>query len=142
MTYILISESQITEEVKKRSCGVHERDDNQRRQPLSSALRTGTTAPAVQRLPHPVLRPTGPPRGRELQRTLDDLETFWKSVVSMKPWDYDHFALPGSHLSRNQRRTLCRFTSMWNYLKRGESVLGSLSTGQDVSREVLPPLQS
>lgn len=29
-----------------------------------------------------------------LARTLDDLETFWKAVMSMKPWDYDHFVLP------------------------------------------------
>ncbi|KIL55704.1 hypothetical protein M378DRAFT_17703 [Amanita muscaria Koide BX008] len=29
-----------------------------------------------------------------MARTLDDLETFWKAVVSMKPWDYDHFCLP------------------------------------------------
>jgi Asp-tRNA(Asn)/Glu-tRNA(Gln) amidotransferase A subunit family amidase len=25
-----------------------------------------------------------------MTRTLDDLETIWKAVVSMKPWDYDH----------------------------------------------------
>lgn len=25
-----------------------------------------------------------------MTRTLDDLEMFWKAVVSMKPWEYDH----------------------------------------------------
>lgn len=29
-----------------------------------------------------------------IARTLDDLETFWRAVMSMKPWDYDHFVLP------------------------------------------------
>lgn len=29
-----------------------------------------------------------------LARTLDDLETIWRAVMSMKPWDYDHFVLP------------------------------------------------
>ena len=25
-----------------------------------------------------------------MARTLADLETFWRAVVSMKPWEYDH----------------------------------------------------
>ena len=25
-----------------------------------------------------------------MTRTLADLETFWKAVVSMKPWEYDY----------------------------------------------------
>lgn len=25
-----------------------------------------------------------------MSRTLEDLETFWKAIVSMKPWEYDH----------------------------------------------------
>lgn len=25
-----------------------------------------------------------------MTRTLEDLETFWKAIVSMKPWEYDH----------------------------------------------------
>ncbi|KZT35849.1 amidase signature enzyme [Sistotremastrum suecicum HHB10207 ss-3] len=29
-----------------------------------------------------------------MARTLDDLETFWKAVVSMKPWEYDHSCHP------------------------------------------------
>ncbi|KAI0646089.1 amidase signature enzyme [Trametes meyenii] len=29
-----------------------------------------------------------------MTRTLDDLEFFWKAVVSMKPWEYDHSVLP------------------------------------------------
>ncbi|KAI0746876.1 amidase signature enzyme [Daedaleopsis nitida] len=29
-----------------------------------------------------------------LARTLDDLEEFWKRVVDMKPWDYDHTCVP------------------------------------------------
>ena len=24
-----------------------------------------------------------------MARTLEDLETFWRAVVSMKPWEYD-----------------------------------------------------
>lgn len=30
-----------------------------------------------------------PPVYAPMTRTLEDLETFWKAVVSMKPWDYD-----------------------------------------------------
>lgn len=29
-----------------------------------------------------------------MTRTLDDLETFWKAVVGMKPWEYDHSVNP------------------------------------------------
>ncbi|KAI0763995.1 amidase signature enzyme [Trametes elegans] len=29
-----------------------------------------------------------------MTRTLEDLETFWKAVVGMKPWEYDHSVLP------------------------------------------------
>ncbi|KAH9831152.1 amidase signature enzyme [Rhodofomes roseus] len=29
-----------------------------------------------------------------MTRTLEDLETFWKAIMSMKPWDYDHAVLP------------------------------------------------
>ncbi|KAH9896629.1 amidase signature enzyme [Cubamyces lactineus] len=29
-----------------------------------------------------------------MTRTLEDLEMFWKAVVSMKPWEYDHSCLP------------------------------------------------
>lgn len=30
-----------------------------------------------------------PPIYAPMTRTLEDLETFWKAVVSMKPWEYD-----------------------------------------------------
>ncbi|KAI0711176.1 amidase signature enzyme [Cerioporus squamosus] len=29
-----------------------------------------------------------------IARTLDDLEEFWKRVVEMKPWEYDHTCVP------------------------------------------------
>nr|VWO95981.1 Protein kinase domain-containing protein [Ganoderma boninense] len=29
-----------------------------------------------------------------MARTLDDLEEFWRRVVEMKPWDYDHSCVP------------------------------------------------
>lgn len=29
-----------------------------------------------------------------IARTLDDLEEFWRRVVEMKPWDYDHTVRP------------------------------------------------
>ncbi|KZT10515.1 amidase signature enzyme [Laetiporus sulphureus 93-53] len=29
-----------------------------------------------------------------MTRTLEDLETFWRAIVGMKPWDYDHSCLP------------------------------------------------
>ncbi|OSD07767.1 amidase signature enzyme [Trametes coccinea BRFM310] len=29
-----------------------------------------------------------------MTRTLEDLEMFWKAVVGMKPWEYDHSCLP------------------------------------------------
>ncbi len=25
-----------------------------------------------------------------MTRTLEDLETFWRAIISMKPWVYDH----------------------------------------------------
>ena len=25
-----------------------------------------------------------------MARTLEDLETFWKAIFAMKPWEYDH----------------------------------------------------
>ncbi len=25
-----------------------------------------------------------------MTRTLEDLETFWRAIMSMKPWEYDH----------------------------------------------------
>jgi len=28
-----------------------------------------------------------------MTRTLEDLETFWRAVVSMKPWEYDPFRM-------------------------------------------------
>lgn len=31
-----------------------------------------------------------PPVSSPMARTLADLETFWKAVVAMKPWEYDH----------------------------------------------------
>jgi Asp-tRNA(Asn)/Glu-tRNA(Gln) amidotransferase A subunit family amidase len=41
----------------------------------------GTSIPGQEGVP-PVCSP--------MTRTLEDLETFWKAVVSMKPWEYDH----------------------------------------------------
>ena len=29
-----------------------------------------------------------------MTRTLEDLETFWRAIVSMKPWEYDHSVRP------------------------------------------------
>ncbi|KZT10510.1 amidase signature enzyme [Laetiporus sulphureus 93-53] len=29
-----------------------------------------------------------------MTRTLEDLETFWRAVMSMSPWEYDHAVLP------------------------------------------------
>lgn len=31
-----------------------------------------------------------PPVFSPMARTLEDLETFWRAVMSMKPWEYDH----------------------------------------------------
>lgn len=25
-----------------------------------------------------------------MTRTLEDLDTFWRAIMSMKPWEYDH----------------------------------------------------
>lgn len=41
----------------------------------------GTSIPGQEGVP-PVLSP--------MARTLEDLEYFWKAIVSMKPWEYDH----------------------------------------------------
>ncbi|THH08576.1 hypothetical protein EW146_g8945 [Bondarzewia mesenterica] len=35
-----------------------------------------------------------PPVYSPMTRTLEDLETFWKAVVSMKPWEYDPSCVP------------------------------------------------
>ncbi|TCD62725.1 hypothetical protein EIP91_006523 [Steccherinum ochraceum] len=29
-----------------------------------------------------------------MTRTLEDLETFWRAIVSVKPWEYDHSCIP------------------------------------------------
>ncbi|PCH45088.1 amidase signature enzyme [Wolfiporia cocos MD-104 SS10] len=29
-----------------------------------------------------------------MTRTLEDLETFWRAVMSMRPWEYDHSVIP------------------------------------------------
>ncbi|KAI0711600.1 amidase signature enzyme [Earliella scabrosa] len=29
-----------------------------------------------------------------MTRTLEDLETFWRAIMGMKPWEYDHSVLP------------------------------------------------
>ncbi|GLB39937.1 putative amidase signature enzyme [Lyophyllum shimeji] len=49
-------------------------------------LRTGNTTgiPGQEGVP-PVFSP--------MARTLEDLETFWKAIFSMKPWEYDHACL-------------------------------------------------
>ncbi|KAI0042814.1 amidase signature enzyme [Auriscalpium vulgare] len=35
-----------------------------------------------------------PPVYSPMTRTLEDLETFWRAVISMKPWDYDPSCAP------------------------------------------------
>ncbi|TFY82894.1 hypothetical protein EWM64_g1108 [Hericium alpestre] len=35
-----------------------------------------------------------PPVYSPMTRTLDDLEYFWKAIVSMKPWEYDPYCAP------------------------------------------------
>lgn len=32
-----------------------------------------------------------------MAKTLEDLETFWRAVFQMKPWEYDHSVSPGSY---------------------------------------------
>ena len=40
-----------------------------------------------------------------MTRTLEDLEMFWKAVVSMKPWEYDHSVRSRHcHLPRGEKR--------------------------------------
>ena len=39
-----------------------------------------------------------------MTRTLDDLETFWRAVMSMKPWEYDFSVRLGSSSCRRETR--------------------------------------
>lgn len=36
-----------------------------------------------------------------MTRTLEDLETFWRAIMSMKPWEYDHSV--SSHPRREEQ---------------------------------------
>ena len=36
-----------------------------------------------------------------MTRTLEDLETFWRAIMIMKPWEYDHSVSP--HMQRREQ---------------------------------------
>lgn len=47
-----------------------------------------------------------------MARTLEDLHTFWKAVISMKPWEYDHSVGEHIHMDAISRIEL---RSVWLY---------------------------
>ncbi|KAI6038345.1 amidase signature domain-containing protein [Pisolithus marmoratus] len=44
----------------------------------------------------------------------DDLEEFWKRVIAMKPWEYDHTCIPLSWRPANIRGRKLRFGVIWD----------------------------
>jgi len=48
-----------------------------------------------------------------MTRTLEDLETFWRAVVSMKPWEYDPSCVPIPWRTINLPKKL-RFGILWD----------------------------
>lgn len=46
-----------------------------------------------------------------MARTLKDLETFWKAIVSMKPWEYEHTVSSISRLFA----VFMKLSSVWNF---------------------------
>ncbi|KIJ42425.1 hypothetical protein M422DRAFT_208930 [Sphaerobolus stellatus SS14] len=49
-----------------------------------------------------------------MTRTLEDLETFWKAIVSMKPWEYDHSCHPLPWRDVNLEGQKVRWGVMWD----------------------------
>ncbi|KAG0702173.1 amidase signature domain-containing protein [Suillus ampliporus] len=48
-----------------------------------------------------------------MSRRLDDLEEFWKRVMEMQPWDYDHTCVPLPWRPINLQGTKLRFGVVW-----------------------------
>lgn len=66
-----------------------------------------------------------------MTRTLDDLEMFWKAVVSMKPWEYDHSVGPFYLLGAVEYSCIDVICSVFPSLgERSIWSLGSLFAGQ------------
>ncbi|KAI6112107.1 amidase signature domain-containing protein [Pisolithus croceorrhizus] len=49
-----------------------------------------------------------------MARRLDDLEEFWKRVVAMRPWEYDHTCIPLPWRPVNIRGKKLRFGVIWD----------------------------
>ncbi|KAI0064993.1 amidase signature enzyme [Artomyces pyxidatus] len=54
-----------------------------------------------------------PPVYSPMTRTLEDLETFWNAVISMKPWEYDPYCAPIPWRSVELPKTL-KWGVMWD----------------------------
>ncbi|KAG1729522.1 amidase signature domain-containing protein [Suillus paluster] len=48
-----------------------------------------------------------------MSRRLDDLEEFWKRVMEMQPWDYDHTCIPLPWRPINLQGTKLKFGVVW-----------------------------
>ncbi|KAG2140696.1 amidase signature domain-containing protein [Suillus clintonianus] len=48
-----------------------------------------------------------------MSRRLDDLEEFWKRVMEMRPWEYDHTCVPLPWRSINLQDTKLKFGVVW-----------------------------
>ncbi|KAF9029126.1 amidase signature enzyme [Hymenopellis radicata] len=49
-----------------------------------------------------------------MARTLEDLETFWRAIVSMKPWEYEHTCLELPWRPVDLSNKTLRFGVMWD----------------------------
>ncbi|KAF8628044.1 hypothetical protein AX17_006048 [Amanita inopinata Kibby_2008] len=49
-----------------------------------------------------------------MTRTLDDLETFWRAFISMKPWEYEHSCLPIPWRSVQISQKKLKWGVMWD----------------------------
>ncbi|TFK47520.1 amidase signature enzyme [Heliocybe sulcata] len=79
-----------------------------------------TIKPSVGRFPktgdannHPGQEATGSSYA-PLTRSLADLETVWRAIVSMQPWKYDHHVIPIPWREVNLSETKVRFGVMWH----------------------------
>lgn len=83
-----------------------------------------------------------------MARTLEDLETFWKAIMSMSPWNYDHSVLPIPWRVVDLNKAPLRWGVMWDdgvvrpspACKRAlEIVVGTLKKHGHTVVDVTPP---
>ncbi|KAI0076500.1 amidase signature enzyme [Panus rudis PR-1116 ss-1] len=72
-----------------------------------------------------------------MTRTLEDLETFWKAVVEMKPWEYDYSCIPLPWREVNLKDKQLKFGVIWD-----DGVVAPSPACRRALKEVVSVLQS